>query len=171
MEPNEQPAVIPQIDAQDIALAEQVRNIYRAEVGAGITRKDIVNPAFWAHYATKFRPYDEVTIIRQDGTLFARAVVLQAERTWARMFVLEWHDLTTRDVSMSQATPAQNNAAAEDTTGAGPTDPSKTFTLMYKGQRMKWCVIRQSDGMVVHEGEADKRAAEAWLTDYIKVIA
>lgn len=153
----------PQLDAQDFMLAEQARNVHRVEVAENITRKDIINPAFWAHVASRMRPYDECIIIRRDGTLFARAVVLQTERTWAIVFLTEWHDLTTRDVSLTQA---DIKAGAV----TPPSDPSMEFKIVHKGERLKWCVTRQSDGALVREGEATKAAAEAWLTEYKRVI-
>lgn len=163
--------VIPQLDAQDFSLAEHVRNVFRAEVGEGITRKDIINPSFWAHIGTKVRPYDEITVIRRDGTLYARVIVLQSERTWARVYVTDWHDLTTRDVALSQTEGVAMPKPDELQSPQVALDPAKVFELKFKGMRMKWCVIRQHDGQVVREGEPDKKAAQVWLDEYLKVIA
>lgn len=168
MEPAEQTKATPQLDNQDFALAEQVRNIWRAEVAENLTRAEITNPAFWAHIATRARPYDEILVIRKDGTLFARMLVLQSERTWVRLHTLEWHDLTTRDISMSQAA---NEAHRESPPADAKPDPASQFRIEYKGQRMKWCVIRNADGGVTHEGIASKKEAQNELDQYIRTIA
>lgn len=167
----------PQLDAMAFTLAEQVRNQHWAEIGEGVTRQDLLDPAFWAHISSKLHVYDEITVIRTDGTLHAKVLVLQTERTWARVFITDWHDLTTRDVSMSQPDPTVIESAIKTTTaqaGALPAaepEVSGEFSLVYKGPRLKWCVKRATDGQHVREGEPTKASARTWLDEYVKVIS
>lgn len=160
----------PQLDAMAFTLAEQVRNIHWAEIGEGVTRQDLLDPAFWAHISSKLHVYDEIIVIRTDGTLHAKVLVLQTERTWARVFITQWHDLTTRDVSMSQPDPAAIEDSPEGAQPGSDPDASGEFSLIYKGPRLKWCVKRASDGQNVREGEPTKAAARTWLDEYLKVI-
>jgi len=150
----------PQLDASRFKLAEHERNVHNICVEDGITRAQIINPAFLAHVASKLRPYDEILVRCDDGTVFARMLVLQSERTWARVHILEWHDLTTRDVAQSQNETSEMVA-----------EKAAEFKVEYKGSHKKWCVIRQSDSAIVRDGEESKAAANLWLDNYVKVIA
>lgn len=154
----------PQLTADRFKLAEHERNVYAITIEEGITRAQIIDPAFLAHVAPKLRPYDQVEVRCDDGTLFARLLVLQAERTWARVHVLEWHDLTTRDVSLTKT--------AKDTqsgTPAAEVDHEKEYQVVHKGPHKKWCVIRKADGAYIRDGEESKNAATTWLNDWLKV--
>lgn len=154
----------PQLSATRFHLAEHERNVHSITVEENITRVQIINPAFLAHVASKLRPYDQVEVRCDDGTIFARLLVLQAERTWARVHVLEWHDLTTRDISLSQA-------AAEGEAGEpqAAVDKEQEYLIAYKGTHKKWCVIRKSDSAYVRESEETKVAAAAWLAEWLRV--
>lgn len=160
----EKPPVQPQLDAHRFKFAENERLVYVAVIEAGVTRKQVIDPAFWAHVAPKLQPYTKIELTCDDGSLFAELLVLQAERTWARVYVLSWHNLTTRDVALSQGEPGSAGA------GPGP-DPASLFRVEHKGQHKKWCVIRNADGGYVREGEQSKADANHWLEEYLKVTA
>ena len=152
-----------QLEAGRFKLAEQEVTSYVIDVEHGTTREQILNPAFYAQFSMKLRPYDKIAVRCDDGTIYGELLVIQSERTWARVHVLQWHDLTTKDIAQSQATPS--------TSPEVPADPSKEFRVNYKGAHKKWCVIRQSDEAIVREGEASKANAELWLVEYQRVIA
>lgn len=157
---------VPQLAAERFKLAEHERNIHSITVEDGITRAQIIDPAFLAHVAAKLRPYDQVEVRCDDGALFAKLLVLQSERTWARVHVLEWHDLTTRDVALTQT------SDMEQATAAGPAaDKEQDYVVAYKGPHKKWSVIRLADGGYMREGEESKAAAQHWLTDWLRVTA
>lgn len=150
----------PQLDAARFGLAEHQRNVHLCTIEEGVDRQAVQEPAFFAHVATRCRPYDEIIVRRDDGAIFARLLVLQAERTWLRTFVLEWHELTTKDVAQTQT--AMADKAAE---------VLAQFDIKHKGPHKKWCVIRKQDAAIVREGEESKTSANTWLSEYLKVIA
>ena len=150
----------PQLDASRFKSAEHERNVHSICVEEFISRAQIINPAFLAHIAAKLRPYDEILVRCDDGTIFARLLVLQAERTWARVHITEWHDLTTRDVAQTQTETSEQVA-----------EKVAEFRVEYKGSHKKWCIIRNTDGAIVREDEATKALANQWLDGYVKVIA
>lgn len=160
---DEQPKAVPQLDPHMLQLAEHERNIYLCTVDAGVTRKDILNPLFWSHIAPKLRPYTRIEARSHDGSLFAELLVTQAERTWAKVHVLSWHDLTTQDVSLTKDDVA---AAAKIEAGTG-----NQYQVVQKGPVKKWCVIntKTNPPAMVREGEPTKRSAEVWLDEYLKV--
>lgn len=159
----EKSEVLPQLDASRFNLADQERNVYRIVTDAAVTRQQMLNPAFLGHVANKLRPYDELIILKDDGTLFARAVVTQCERTWARMHITDWHDLTTKDVSLSKTEIEDHAKTAQES--------ESLYRVEYKGPVKKWCVIRNQDGAYVREKEDAKAAANLWLQEYLKVTA
>jgi hypothetical protein len=156
----------PQLASERFKLAEHERNIHSITVEEGITRAQIIDPAFLAHVAAKLRPYDRVEVRCDDGALFATLLVLQAERTWARVHVLEWHNLTTRDVSLTQTGETDQPVAA----GPAP-NKEQEYEIAYKGPHKKWSVIRLTDGAYMREGEESKAAASHWLAEWLRVTA
>lgn len=150
----------PQLSGDRFKLAEHERNVWSITVEEGITRAQIIDPAFLAHVGAKLRPYDQIEVRCDDGTMYARLMVLQADRTWARVHVMEWHDLTTRDVALSQS--------------EAPTpqvDRQQGYEVAWKGPHKKWCVIRKLDSQYVREEEETKANAAKWLEDWLKVTA
>lgn len=153
----------PQLAAERFKLAEHERNVHSITIEEGISRAQIIDPAFLAHVAAKLRPYDEILVRCDDGAMFARLLVLQSERTWARVHVLEWHNLTTRDVALSQTDNAEQSGPANTV------DHELEYEIKHKGPHKKWSVIRKADGAYVREGEETKAAATAWLSDWLRV--
>ena len=123
----------------------------------GLAAKALLEPGFWALYATKMKPFDEIRARAEDGTWMARFVVLEAGRTWARLQQLEHHNLGTQDVSLTKA----NTQALEEA--------RKGFELKHRGPK-GWSVVRLSDKQVMHEGAQSKANAATWLEGHLKTI-
>lgn len=143
----------PQMDASRLMLAEQARNAWVVTVEAALTRAQIAHPDFFAHIASKLRPYDRIEVRSDDGTYFAELLVLEAARNYARVHVLTWTDLSTKDVAQSQ----------------GAKGDDKAYRVEYKGPHLKWCAIRNSDGGILYEKEESKVAAQARVNDHVRV--
>lgn len=159
----QQQAAPPQLDASRFHIAEQERTVFICTVEAGVTRKQMMDPIYWAHVAARWlRPYAEIIVRQDDGKLYARFLVLKAERTYAQVYCLEWHDLTTRDVSLTQ----DEAKAVENLV-----PPAKQFEVKYMGPHKKWSVIRADSKppAYLRDGEATEEAARTWLNEYLKV--
>lgn len=152
---DEQPKSIRQLDGARFKGKEYETVDYWATVEEGTTRAEMKNPAFWAHVAAKLTPYSFIHIRCDDGTFYAKGIVLQVDRTWAVVHLLEWHNLTTKDVAQTQA------AAAELGTDID------AFDIVHKGQHKKWCVIRRADQMYVAEGKLTRAEATVWLAEHV----
>lgn len=131
--------------------AEFLRKMYVADCDIGTRPEDLLDPAYWAHVSVRFKPMDRIEARAADGTWLAELVVLESSRTWARCHMLSCHNLTSTDVSMSQATTAEAKGDAEP-----------VYEVVHRGPR-KWSVVRRSDREVMHEGEARREGAEAWI--------
>lgn len=147
--------VVPQLAPGHMILAEQVRSEYVVTVGSGVLIEDLSVPSFWAHHASQLRPYDELVIHPEDGTWYAKYVVLDCSRTWAKVKQLSFVSLTTSDVSMSQAADAELKAA------------QAAYKVMLRGPH-KWSVIRVSDGAVMQQDIQIKGDAEEWLAKHVR---
>lgn len=152
-----------QLDAAKFTLAEAEQERFMATIEPGTTRAEVCNPAFFAHIASKLRPYTEILLRCEDGTLYAKALVLQAERTWATVHILEWHDLTTKDVSLTQTQVKEIEKMVRE----GATE----YSIEYKGPTLKHCVIRNGDQAIVADKIATKAGAHEWLANFLKVTA
>lgn len=136
--------------------AEYANSDWRHRMEIGITKADLLKPEYWSHVSEHMSPYDEIKLTCDDGTVYARLLVLDCGRTWAKVQILEWYPLTTADVAQSQTN----------------TGEQSDYTIDYKGKDRKFVIQRKSDQAVISEGEhARKEAAEAWLRDYIQGTA
>ena len=140
----------PQLRPGDLQEQEYQSTVYVAKIEPDVTPEHLLDPDFWAHHAMHLRPWDEVKARAKDGTWCATYLVLDCSRTWAKMYMLEKHNLTTSDVSQTQA-------AAQ-----GPAE--QPYRVIYRGPR-GWSVVRTVDNVVLEEdikvkGDAEKRMAE-----------
>lgn len=153
------PESTPQLDAGRMIAKEYDTVDYWVTVEEGITRKQMRDPAFWAHVASKLKPYFFIHLRCDDGSFYAKGIVLQVDRTWAVVHILEWHDLTTKDVAQTEAAALEMGTAAE------------AFDVAYKGAHRKWCVIRKSSQEAVQEKLETKALAAFWLAEHLKSFA
>jgi hypothetical protein len=153
MEQKDKP--IPQLSPTALHPFEYVSTQHDALIAQGVTPQDLLQPAFWAHHATKLRPYDEIRARAEDGTWIAFYIVLDASRNWARVQQLALHRLTTRDVSLSQTSEDQVKAFID------------AHSVTYRGPH-KWSIVRKADRNVLTEGIEQKDDAQAWLEKHAR---
>lgn len=127
-------------------------NRFDAQIEPGITREQLLRQEYWSHVAGRVTPYSEITARWDDGSHYAKLLVLDSGPGWVKVQILHWWDLDAPDTVDTQSTPA----SADD------------FEIIYKGAKLKHIVLRKSDQKVIHEGEARKSGAEEWLRNYIE---
>ncbi len=145
--------------------AEFKRSRYAVDVPAGVLPPDAVQPEFYANIAARLKPWDQIELRAADGTWYMEVMVLDASRSWARVYpVLGPAMFTTPDVSLTQAVttdagrpnvPAPRAPAAED------------FEVRHRGSK-KWSVLRRADGEVIAENLNTKQAAELELDAHLQ---
>lgn len=124
---------------------------FDAKSEIGTTQEDLLTPEYWSHVSERMTPYSEVTVRCDDGTYYAKFLVLDCGRGWAKMQLLNWWSLTTADVAQTQS----SVGTAAD------------YDILWKGSTRKHIVQRKSDQIVLHEGEQRKDAAVAWLNEFL----
>ena len=128
---------------------EVLRNWWVVNAEAESKRDDYLKPEYLSAYARKLRPLELVEIRKDDGTYWGLFLVLAVDRTYARLHPIIEHNLTTRDVSQTQAA---------------------RYIYAWKGPTKKHCIIRTSDSAIVHEGGQTKEEAVQWLNENEKVL-
>lgn len=136
-----------------LKLVEHAISNWVACVEQGVTREELKSPEYWQHIAPKCKPWDQIKALADDGTFYAEYLVLSAGRAWLKVFELNYINLTSSDVSVTQA------------------DTQDGYTVKWRGPHAKYSVIRDTDSAIIHEGENDKEAATLWLSDFIKTVA
>ena len=124
---------------------------FDAKVEIGTTREDLLKQEFWSHVSEQMTPYSEITARCDDGTFYAKYLVLDCGRGWAKVQELNWWNLTTKDVAQTQSAAGSMN----------------DFEIIWKGGTRKHIVQRKSDGVVMQEGLQRKEAATDWLKDHL----
>jgi hypothetical protein len=127
------------------------RAVYQVAVDAGATFEDTIRPEFWAHVGMLLKPCDRIELIAEDFAWFGEVIVLEADRTWAKVGVLRFVELAGRSPDLEK--------------------PSPDYEVKYMGPNKKHCVIRLADKQVVQEGIALKADAERWVAEHVKAMA
>lgn len=132
-----------------IGLAEHIREYWVVTVEENVTRKDLMNPAFWAHASQVLKPYNRIEVRHDAGQFFAELLVLSVGRGYAKVFELSFHEL---DKSLT------------------PEMQSPDYEIAWKGPALKYCVVRKSDSERIKDGMG-KEEAHIWLRDYLQTVA
>lgn len=132
-------------DPQRFADAEFKQNRHVLDASEGTNVQDLTDPGYWAHLGQRLKPWSEIMVRANDGLWYARLIVLEAGRNWAKVHVERVEYLTTAEVAITQA------------------DSMSPYEIKFRGPHSQWSVIRKSDQAVVHEGDATIDGAVAWL--------
>ena len=141
----EQKKQVSAIDQQRWQLAEFARQDWIATVEEGTTLEDVKNPAFWANVSVLMKPFDHIDVRCEDGSWAADFIVLGCDRNWARVHMKHHYELTTADVSLTQALHHE---------------------IKWKGPIRMFCVIRLSDQSAIQEKLRTKEEAALWLNQF-----
>lgn len=128
------------------------RTLHVVTAHENTTPEDLLDPSYWAHISSFFKPNDRIEVRADDGAWFAELLVLDCSRQWAKVHLLSKHKLTTADVSQTQA------------------DLANGYEIKWRGPHLKHSVIRVADAMPVKEGCATRDEAAGWLREHLKAI-
>ena len=144
---------MPKIMEKNFLAAEFARQVFRITSPAGVSIEEIIDPSYWAHVARRLTPYDIIEVVPEDGAFYARLIVVNTGKLFAKVQIIEKIDLNT---------PVNVTAAIA----------MNLFDTKYAGPNAKWRVIRKSDNAVVSkEPFGTQQEAEEWLEKNIKDMA
>lgn len=135
------------LEGDRCGLAEHKRQDWVVQAEQGVTLKVLQDEAYWANFASKFKPWDRIEVRTDDGTLWCELLVLSCGRNWAKVHVLRHSTLQTKDVEQTQVDGGKGH----------------TYYWQHRGPR-KHSIIRD-DKQVMHEGADTKDQALQWAAD------
>jgi len=133
------------------ALASFKFNVYSVVIPETDTLEDCQKPEYWAHVASKLRAGDEIRIVNDQSSLYARFYVLEAGNIWAKVAVIETAELS----------------AAAAVSGDGV-----KVEVKFAGPHHRWRVTRLAGGNreILQANFETEDAAKVWAADYVKTI-
>lgn len=133
------------LDPQRHRLAEEVRNAWVVNAEEGTTIEDVLQPGYWAHIASRLRPYDHIEVRLETGEWVAQLMVISQGLNWAKVHMLNQFML---------------NANAE------PPPASQKYEVKWGGPQHKWRVVRLADSEVISKGHDSAMEGQLWLQNY-----
>ena len=140
-----------QITAPRIEQAEFVRNVLHATPEAGTSHEEMLKPEYWTHVAKQLKPGTIIQAVPEDGLWFAEFYVVAASRTWAKVSLLRFHELS------EIATPDVVDKGAE-------------YKVEWGGAVHKWRLVRLSDKQVIKKEMQSKEDAQLALVNLEKAL-
>lgn len=134
-----------------LALFESVSLLHDAVIPSDVPPDTLLDPAFWAHEAKKLAPWHEIRARSEDGSWMGRYVVVACDRTWAKVKLTEFHQLSALSGTVVAPKTVADFIAAHGWKHRGP-----------KGHS----IVRNSDGAVLVENQPSKEAALKWLEEH-----
>jgi len=131
--------------------AEFCRTVWYATPEPGTNPKDMLEPGFWTHVASKLRRGDRIEAIDAEGVWFAEFYVKSANK-------VEAHVALMRECELSK--PVAKIKVDEE---------APYIVKHYGGGKFR--VMRTEDKAVLKDDIKGKDVAEAWLDNYLKEIA
>lgn len=143
-----------QILERKFQLEQYARNSWHAVIPTGVTREEILNPAFWALVSQKMRAMDKIECFWEDGSLYVELIVLFATRSEASV-----KELFSRNLIKV----AGNSKATEFKEQEG-------FKVDFNPIQ-KWRIVRTSDNVIIKMNIDDKLVAYKELEEYITALS
>jgi hypothetical protein len=103
---------------------------------------DCANPAFWSIVAPRIGRDDIIEVRTEDQRFFAELYVIDSNQQGLSVVEMRYKDLQGKIPEL-----------AADT----------GYIAKWKGPQLKWCVIRDSDDVVMQKQLVSKAAAHTWI--------
>ncbi len=113
--------------------------------------EDAIDPAYWAHVARQLKPHDTIRLIPERGDFYALLIVTAKGPNYAK-------------VKLLQHVPLEEVGNEDD-------GYSADLAVEWKGPRVKFAVIRKSDGARLKEGFDERRDAEQAAREHALAMA
>lgn len=135
-----------------LQLAQHARVLWHLSVPAEVPYEAIHRPDFWKNVSTKFKPYDKIEVLREDGAWESDLRVIDTGPGWAKV-VERMPPLVYSDTAADRALVIDGHV------------------IKWHGNFDRYVVIRESDKMKLMAGFATRDAALTWLQGHLKAMA
>ena len=139
----------PQITGGRFKVREFESTCFSAIAEAGTKFDQVSDPSYWAHVAPQLKPFDEITVRAEDGAWWAKLLVTDSDRNWAKTIVIQEIDLVGTD------------AGVVDVDG---------YEVRWRGAA-KFSIVRVVDNAVIQDGFVAKADAYAALAKHARKAA
>jgi hypothetical protein len=112
-----------------LKLMTHAHNYWAINAPAGAEPADIETDSFWSLMSQKIRAFDRFEVLADDGTWLVQGIIKACGSTWAKVHIIQTIELGQ---SIDPVTTAR-------------------FRSEWRGPENLWCVIRVSDGAVIHD--------------------
>lgn len=144
--------------------AEFIFTEWCAKPAVGVSPEALLVPEYWAHHAQRLTPGDEIVARAEDWSWYARYIVVDCARTWAKLKPLIGPvSLNTQDANLQSAQPEGGDHSSQNEVEAFKAG----FKLVHRGPR-KWSVVRIADDVLMDENKQEKGEAAKWLDNYAR---
>lgn len=133
--------------------AEFIRSVFAITPEAGTPFEALLSPHYWAHVSQQFRPGCQLEIYPPEGTYYAKLLVRDCGRLFAKVAVLNKVELDAVVVGDTQL-------------------DTSAYRASYGGPTSNWCVHRIVDGKkeLMKSELGDREEAEAWIRQHVRTI-
>jgi hypothetical protein len=128
---------------------EQANNTWAVVVPAATPFTAVLDEKYWSNVAGMFKMFDRIVVNTDDGAYTATLHVRAAGRGWAKVAVIDHHEL---------------GAPIE-------VKESDTHTIAYRGAYAMWSVIRRADSEVIKEKFQTAEEARVWMAGHLRALA
>lgn len=135
-----------QLTPNRLHFAEHRRNVFVVVPEHGTPYEELLKEGYWAHVSAKMKPWDQIEVHAEDGSYYAKLVVQDAGRLYAKVAQLQFVKLDAIEVT-------EGGMMANG------------LEVAWKGPQLKWCVLRGKDRL--KEG-MDKASAIQWMQSHAK---
>jgi 16S rRNA U1498 N3-methylase RsmE len=140
------------LHASRFAQADQKFNRWTIVQPVGASVEDCLDPGYWAHVASKLRVGDEIRVLNDEMTHYAVLLVVESDRLWAKVAILNQASLTVGSVK-----PGDDYAVEVEY--AGPHHMHRVYRM------------RGGQKEVLSHGHQSKDAALRAAAEHMKTVA
>ena len=135
--------------SKKVEQAEYMRSIWHEVPAAGTPLESVLDPKYWVHVSSMFKPRDRIEVDAEDGSYFAELMVIDAGRLFAKVELMRKHEFSAPEVAGSAESP---------------------YEVKWAG-RAKWRVVRKIDRAPLRDGFDDRQSAELWAASHARAAA
>lgn len=139
-----------------VSLAEYARVIFSHTPSDSVKFKDVLDPAYWANVAIKFKPGCRIEVLAPDLTWYAELVIISCARTWAKVAVVSHVKLTAPDKEIPAADLAKDR---------------KGYKVEFAGQVKQFRVLRLADKTEIKANLPTEDEAWKFVDNHIQALS
>jgi hypothetical protein len=141
---------VPALNRKDFGMSTHRHREFDADVPMGTTVEDLTKPALWVNVGRDLSIGDEIRVVAEDHSFYAKLLVSHAVGSQVLMKVIS---LTEFGKSSEQISKIES-----------------PFFVELRG-RKRWCLVERSTGSIIKEQIASESLAHRDLEDHMRALS